>query len=94
MITFFFVIFYVQIVISMRRFSLLLLEPGEYYFEGFSCYLVEDEKTFLSKDSSTMVIGHFKICSKSLVFDPRDKSLPLIKIPFKECAEIKRLEPQ
>ncbi|XP_065203348.1 protein FAN-like [Planococcus citri] len=76
-----------------ERFSLLLLEPGEYYFEDYSCYLTEIEKSLFTKDETDKSIGRFRVCSKSLVFNPRDISLPLIKIPFKECTEIKRHEP-
>lgn len=32
--------------------------------------------------------GHLKMCSKSIVFDPKDISEPIIKIAYKNCEEI------
>ncbi len=34
------------------RFSLLLLEPGEYYFEDFSSYFGDDERAFLDNNNA------------------------------------------
>lgn len=75
-----------------ERFSLLLLEPGEYYFEDYSAYLSTTDLIFNNKDINNDLIGRLKICSKSLVFDFRSLSRPIIKIPFKECLEIKKYE--
>lgn len=44
-------------------------------------------------DGSEECIGRFKLCSKSLVFNPRESSMPIIKIAFKECTEIRQVEP-
>ncbi|XP_075213392.1 protein FAN-like [Lycorma delicatula] len=76
-----------------ERFSLLLLEPGEIYFEELSVFLCE-ETSIKNKNIETEKnqLGRLKICSKSLVFDPKDLSKPLIKIPFKECAEIRKID--
>lgn len=32
--------------------------------------------------------GRLKMCSKSIVFDPRDKQEPIIKIVYKDCDQI------
>lgn len=69
------------------RFSLLLLDPGEIYFEDFSAFLFSGslvENDYENKKE----IGRLKLCSKSIVFDPKDVMSPIIKIPFKECAKI------
>ena len=69
------------------RFSLLLLEPAEIYFEDFSAFLFPHdakEHDFERKKQ----IGRLKMCSKSIVFDPKDINKPLIKIPLKECTNI------
>ncbi|XP_055712344.1 protein FAN-like [Phlebotomus papatasi] len=66
-----------------ERFSLLLLEPGEVYFEDFSVNLL---KPVIADE--TRRVGRLKLCSKSLVYDPRDVSQPIVKMPFKECRNI------
>ncbi|CAH1391564.1 unnamed protein product [Nezara viridula] len=70
-----------------HRFSLLLLEPGEVYFEDFSVHL-----QVKSDDHNLSEVGRLKICSKSLVFDPQDHLKPIIKVLLKECKEIKHHE--
>lgn len=67
------------------RFSLLLLEPGEIYFEDFYVTM-KDPKTFNNEE--TQHFGHLKMCSKSLVFDPKDNLQPIVKIPFIYCQAI------
>lgn len=32
--------------------------------------------------------GHLKMCSKSIIFDPKDKMEPIIKIVYKDCKEL------
>lgn len=66
---------------------MLLLEPGEIYFEDYSCstYNGDSENIF-------PVQGRLKLCSKSLVFEPRDWSLPLIKLHLKECMQILQIK--
>ncbi|KOB71761.1 Protein FAN, partial [Operophtera brumata] len=66
------------------RFSLLLLEPGEIYFEDYSCTLDDIESP---KDGKPRQ-GRLKLCSKSLVFEPRDWSYPIIKMHFKDAVSI------
>ncbi|KAK3925480.1 Protein FAN [Frankliniella fusca] len=67
-----------------HRFSLLLLEPGEIYFEDFSVVL-------LPSNSINRQDGRLKLCSKSIVFDPKELSRPIIKIPIKDCTSIEKL---
>uniref|UniRef100_U5EY84 Putative neutral sphingomyelinase n-smase activation associated factor n=1 Tax=Corethrella appendiculata TaxID=1370023 RepID=U5EY84_9DIPT len=82
-----------------ERFSLLLLEPGEIYFEDFSVDLLENVKQIGSSSSRTAttksneILGRLKMCSKSLLFEPKSNlEMPLIKIPYKECLKMYRLE--
>lgn len=68
------------------RFSMLLLEPGEIYFEDYSVvWLKQDSK---NPCESEKINGRLKLCSKSLVLEPKDRVKPLIKIQFKECKAI------
>ncbi|XP_049879652.1 protein FAN-like [Pectinophora gossypiella] len=71
------------------RFSMLLLEPGEIYFEDYSCSL-SNKETFTEKNTQQ---GRLKLCSKSLVFEPRDWTSPLIKMHFKDCVDISVANP-
>lgn len=64
-----------------------MLEPAEIYFEDFSAFLFlpdANEHDFEKKKQ----IGRLKMCSKSIVFDPKDINKPLIKIPLKDCMNI------
>ncbi|XP_027039728.1 protein FAN-like [Pocillopora damicornis] len=69
------------------RFSLLLLEPGEIYFEDFSVFhypnQFSEEEAIKRKQR-----GRLKICSKSILFDPIDTSYPILKFPLRECNAI------
>lgn len=60
---------------------MLLLEPGEIYFEDYSCSLS-------TENNGNVKQGRLKLCSKSLVFEPREWVYPLIKMQFKDCADI------
>uniref|UniRef100_A0A1B6CKQ1 WD repeat-containing protein 55 homolog n=1 Tax=Clastoptera arizonana TaxID=38151 RepID=A0A1B6CKQ1_9HEMI len=76
------------------KFSLLLLEPGEIFFEDLSVVLCSSNelkpKLKLLADSTHM--GRLKICSKSLVYEPKDFVKPIIKIPLKDCTTIEQLQ--
>ncbi|XP_053677990.1 protein FAN-like [Anopheles nili] len=73
-----------------QRFSLLLLEPGEIYFEDFSVDIVKEE-TPLDLDNALQMSGRLKMCSKSLVFESKTTGfVPLIKIMYKDCTKICR----
>lgn len=70
----------------LNRFSLLLLEPNEIYFEDFLANLIDDERK--TADDEPVRDGHLKMCSKSIIFDPKDKMEPIIKIVYKECKKL------
>ncbi|KAM4684638.1 protein FAN isoform 3-T4 [Amazona ochrocephala] len=73
---------------SKERFSLLLLNLEEYYFEQHTANHIKnkgcrDERKFR---------GSLKICSKSIIFEPDDNIQPIIKIPLRDCISIKAPE--
>lgn len=69
---------------------MLLLEPGEIYFEDYSCTMSDKESLVEGKARQ----GRLKLCSKSLVFEPRDWACPLIKLHFKDCTAISIVKPR
>ncbi|KAK5646659.1 hypothetical protein RI129_005123 [Pyrocoelia pectoralis] len=73
------------------RFSLLVLEPGEIYFEDFSACLIPSDTTTNNYDLKKQQ-GRLRMCSKSLVFDPHDLNKPLVKIPLKECTILEQFK--
>jgi len=71
----------------MDRFSLLLLEPGEIYFEDFKVvYHIKPEDRVPAVHNE--VPGRLKVCSKSVVFVPQNISLPMLKFPLTDCEDI------
>uniref|UniRef100_A0A8C7AAR2 Neutral sphingomyelinase activation associated factor n=1 Tax=Neovison vison TaxID=452646 RepID=A0A8C7AAR2_NEOVI len=60
---------------SKFRFSLLLLNLEEYYFEQHTANHIQNK-------------GSLKICSKSVIFEPDVISQPIIKIPLRDCIKI------
>ncbi|CAH0557856.1 unnamed protein product [Brassicogethes aeneus] len=71
------------------RFSLLQLDPGEIYFEDFSVIFIPSDTTPKTYDCKKQD-GRLKMCSKSLLFDPKDINKPIIKIPLKDCVIIEQ----
>nr|XP_055142307.1 protein FAN isoform X8 [Symphalangus syndactylus] len=69
---------------SKERFSLLLLNLEEYYFEQHRANHI------LHKGShhERKIRGSLKICSKSVIFEPDAISQPIIKIPLRDCIKI------
>lgn len=68
---------------------MLLLEPNEIYFEDFLVNLIDESA---ANDGQTIdeheCQGQLKMCSKSLVFDPKNFELPITKINYKNCSRI------
>lgn len=72
---------------NRSRFNLLLLDYGEYLLEDLSAYYFpiptsDLSKTFEVKDA-LKVQGRFKLCSRSLIFEPADVRFPIMKFPYK-----------
>ncbi|XP_072306632.1 protein FAN [Eucyclogobius newberryi] len=72
---------------SKERFSLLLLDLEEYYFEQHTAYHVTS-----ASPKERKVRGSFKICSKSIIFDPDDFETPILKIPLRDCKRIEFMQ--
>lgn len=72
---------------TKERFSLLLLDLEEYYFEQHTAYHVTT-----SSKKERKVRGSFKICSRSVIFDPDDHGEPILKIPLRDCKKIEFIE--
>ncbi|XP_033226844.1 protein FAN-like isoform X2 [Belonocnema kinseyi] len=64
-----------------ERFTMLLLEPGEIFFEDYSAQMRFEGP---SNSKNDWIEGRLKLCSKSLVFVNKDMNQPLIKIQLKE----------
>ncbi|KAG5268463.1 hypothetical protein AALO_G00212870 [Alosa alosa] len=76
---------------SKERFSLLLLDLEEYYFEQHTAYQLTTRCS--SQNSAPCKFrGSFKVCSKSVIFEPEDASQPILKIPLKDCRRIEATE--
>ena len=71
-------------LVKRDRFSLLLLEPGEIYFEDYSAVYWPNTGSF----DNAGLKGRLKLCSKSIVFEPSAVESPLIRLPLKSCAVI------
>ncbi|CAM4532733.1 unnamed protein product [Leuciscus chuanchicus] len=71
-----------------ERFSLLLLDLEEHYFEQHTAYNLTNS----SPEANRRTSGSLKICSKSVIFEADDAKEPILKIPLKDCEGIVALE--
>uniref|UniRef100_A0AC11DFT1 Neutral sphingomyelinase activation associated factor n=1 Tax=Ovis aries TaxID=9940 RepID=A0AC11DFT1_SHEEP len=69
---------------SRERFSLLLLNLEEYYFEQHTAHHIQHK----GSQKERKIRGSLKICSKSVIFEPDAISQPIIKIPLRDCIKI------
>uniref|UniRef100_A0A671K9I4 Neutral sphingomyelinase (N-SMase) activation associated factor n=1 Tax=Sinocyclocheilus anshuiensis TaxID=1608454 RepID=A0A671K9I4_9TELE len=60
----------------MCRFSLLLLDLEEHYFEPHTAYNL----TGRGPEANRQTSGSLKICSKSIIFEPDDAVKPILKV--------------
>ncbi|CAL1532355.1 unnamed protein product [Lymnaea stagnalis] len=77
--------------LGQERFSLLLLDPGEIYFEDFSVFYYPNglsQQQAISRKQR----GHLKLCSKSIVFVPQEIQYPILKFPLKYVEDIDEWE--
>ncbi|XP_011299588.1 protein FAN-like [Fopius arisanus] len=65
-----------------ERFTMLLLEPGEIFFEDYSVRMKLQGDS--DSERNQWMDGRLKLCSKSLVFVNKDINWPLLKLQFKE----------
>lgn len=73
---------------NVFRFTMLLLEPGEIFFEDYSVQMRRLDARFL--ENKNWMEGRLKLCSKSLVFANKDINQPLIKIQLKETTFVEQ----
>uniref|UniRef100_A0A671UK78 Neutral sphingomyelinase activation associated factor n=1 Tax=Sparus aurata TaxID=8175 RepID=A0A671UK78_SPAAU len=66
------------LVFVVLRFSLLLLDLEEYYFEQHTAYHVTAAN--FPRFPSRKIRGSFKVCSRSIIFDPDDHEEPILKV--------------
>ncbi|XP_051524779.1 protein FAN isoform X1 [Myxocyprinus asiaticus] len=71
-----------------ERFSLLLLDLEEHYFEQHTAYNL----TIRGTEADRRTSGSLKICSKSVIFEPDGTTGPVLKIPLKDCRGIETVE--
>ncbi|KAH0564644.1 protein FAN-like isoform X1 [Cotesia glomerata] len=69
-----------------ERFSMLLLEPGEIFFQDYSVRMKLNQTS--DGENYDWMDGRLKLCSKSLVFVNKDINEPLIKFQMKEIISI------
>lgn len=69
---------------------MLLLEPGEIFFEDYSVQMKVLDTSIAVEQN--WIDGRLKLCSKSLVFVNKDINQPLIKIQLKEATNIDQYE--
>lgn len=71
------------------RFTMLLLEPGEIFFEDYSVRMrIQDPS---NSNKTEWIDGRLKLCSKSLVFVSKDINLPLVKVQLKETCKVEKV---
>ncbi|MDP2436989.1 MAG: hypothetical protein Q8P67_14665, partial [archaeon] len=74
---------------STTRFSLLLLEEGEYYFEDFSGWYypehLDDNQAWQWRRK-----GRVKLCSASVIFEPDDVAEAIMRLPFSAILQFGR----
>ncbi|KAF2078283.1 hypothetical protein CYY_000375 [Polysphondylium violaceum] len=71
------------------RFSLILMEEGEYYFDDYNATFYPPADTE-EESWAKRVAGRVLICSNSIFFEPDDNKLPIMRMPFKEVLGVGR----
>ncbi|KAM4028880.1 protein FAN [Anomaloglossus baeobatrachus] len=69
---------------SKERFSLLLLDLEEYFFEQHIAHHI----TKAGDATERSVSGSLKLCSKCLIFEPDKIEEPVLKIALRDCSKI------
>ncbi|CAK4686895.1 unnamed protein product [Aphanomyces euteiches] len=72
---------------GISRFSLLLLEDGEFFLDDFSVFKYPDPVfQCLTFDACVQrkTQGRLKLCTRSIMFEPQDPMLPILKFPFRD----------
>lgn len=72
---------------SSGRFSLLLLEEGEYYIKECVVECAAPPQ-FWGEGGIRPLVGELRLCTKSLFFEPDDVRVPIVRIPFLDIQEL------
>lgn len=72
------------------RFSLLLLAEGEVFVSDarVACLEVPEAATPAGHGPRSDVGGRLRVCSESVVFEPDERALPLVRIEFAACTRV------
>eukprot|EP00037_Helgoeca_nana_P008461 m.75409 g.75409 ORF g.75409 m.75409 type:complete len:965 (+) comp18956_c0_seq1:4339-7233(+) len=76
---------------DVRRFSLLLLETREIYYDDYSVHYFPPgcmERKLVQRP----IKGRLLVCSNSILFDPSDPLEPILKFPLRKCTKLGRWE--
>ncbi|TYZ58484.1 hypothetical protein PybrP1_004189 [[Pythium] brassicae (nom. inval.)] len=68
---------------AQTRFSLLLLEDGEFFLDDFSVFRYLDSVPTPHRKAQ----GRLKVCTRGFFFEPQDLNLPILRFPFRDMAE-------
>mmetsp|Transcript_31055 Transcript_31055/g.81324 ORF Transcript_31055/g.81324 Transcript_31055/m.81324 type:complete len:943 (+) Transcript_31055:114-2942(+) len=74
---------------DVRRFSLLLLETREIYYEDYSVHYFPpgcSEQKLVQRP----IKGRLLVCSNSILFDPSDPLEPILKFPYQKTKKLGR----
>jgi factor associated with neutral sphingomyelinase activation len=77
---------------STSRFTLLDIEDGEEYLEDFAAFYYPSDLPDAAAAKAKRK-GRLRLCTRSIVFEPSESMYPLLRIPFRECEELTRLNP-
>ncbi|QDZ18310.1 BEACH domain-containing protein [Chloropicon primus] len=64
----------------VQRFSLLLLQEGEYYFRDYNCIQLSG--------SNIRLEGQLKICSSSIYYVPQNLNEPVFRLPYQSITGV------
>uniref|UniRef100_K3WM84 BEACH domain-containing protein n=1 Tax=Globisporangium ultimum (strain ATCC 200006 / CBS 805.95 / DAOM BR144) TaxID=431595 RepID=K3WM84_GLOUD len=73
---------------AQTRFSLLLLEDGEFFLDDFSVYRYLDPVP----NAQRKVQGRMKVCTRGFFFEPQDINLPILRFPFRDMQRMPMAE--
>ena len=65
-----------------RRFSLLLLDEGEYYVKDFVAHCAWPPEVAGNWAGAARLAGQLRLCTHSLFFEPDDVRVPIVRLPF------------
>jgi factor associated with neutral sphingomyelinase activation len=73
------------------RFTPLLLDPGEYYFEDYAAVLFhpgDSDPELIPVASRVQLKGWFRICSNSILFDPQNQKYPIFRAKYRDVISV------